>query len=286
MNHDDKSLLLAFTGADTSLPAVDYGVWLAEQIGVPVTLLGIVEKQSRKKIVERIIGSTSSRLEAKGIPFQVILESGNSRDVISQQAIHDRHLPVFGPFDRPLFRRWLCGRSFRRIIQEVDTPVLYVKQAHLHLNRILVCMGGLGHARSAERWALFLAQRKEASVTLLHVVEPISYDYPIAREIQDRWNDILETDTPQGQNLREALKSALDLGIKAAFQVRQGDIVHEIFAEINRNQYDLIVMGSHFKSDNLRRLFLPNITAEIAENAPVPVLAASLGQDLIFMDTK
>lgn len=222
MNHNDKSLLLAFTGADTSLPAVDYGVWLAEQIGVPVTLLGIVENQSRKKIVEKIIGSNSSRLAARGIPFQVILESGNSRNVISQQAIPDRHLPVFGPFDRPLLRRWLRGRSFRRIIQEVDTPVLYVKHTNLHLNRILVCMGGLGHALSAERWAFFLAQRMEASVTLLHVVEPISYDYPIAREIQDHWNDILETDTPQGLNLREALKSAHDLGIKQLFKCDMG----------------------------------------------------------------
>ena len=282
MNTNDKSLLLPFTGAETSLPALDYGVWLAEQIGVPVTLLAIIEKQSRQKMVKEIIASTSSRLEARGIPFQTLLEVGNSREVICRNAISDRHLTVFGSFDRPLLRRWLRGRSFRRIFQEIDTPVLYVRQMHPQLRKILVCIGGLGHAHSAERWALFLAQRLQASITLFHVVEPISYNYPTAREIQNHWENILETNTPQGENFRAALKNAEDMGISAAFEVRQGDIVHEIFTEINHNKYDLIVMGSPFSSNNLRHLFMPNITAEIAETVDCPVLAASLGQEWIF----
>ena len=145
-------------------------------------------------------------------------------------------------------------------------------------------MGGLGYARTAEQWALFLAQRMGASVTILHVVEPISYDYPIAREVQDHWQEILKTDTPQGQNLREALEIAQDMGVSASFQVRHGDIIHEIFKEINSDQYDLIVMGSPFSSENLRNLFLPNITAEIAERVQYPVLTASLRQDGLFAD--
>jgi nucleotide-binding universal stress UspA family protein len=282
MNMDDKSLLLAFTGADTSLPAVAYGGWLAEQTGMSVTLLGIVEKSSRRKRVEEIIRTTSANLETSGVPHRTLLKSGTSREVICQQALPSSHLTVFGSFDRPLLRRWLRGRSFRRIFQEIKTPVLYVRQFHPQLCNIVVFMGGLGHARTAEHWALFLAQRMDASITILHVVEPISYDYPIAREVQDHWQEILETDTPQGQNLKEALKIAQDMGVSASFQVRHGDIIHEILKEINSNQYDLIVMGSPFSSENLRSLFLPNITAEIAEKAHCPVLAASLSQELIF----
>jgi nucleotide-binding universal stress UspA family protein len=284
MNTDEKSLLLAFTGADTSLPAVEYGVWLAEQINVPVTLLGIVEKPARRIKIEEVIQVTSERLIAGGIPCKVLLESGTSRDIICQYAVADRHLTIFGSFDRPLLRRWLRGRSFRRIFRKIDTPVLYVRQMQPQLKNILVCMGGLGHARSAERWALFLAQHLRATITLFHVVEPISYDYPTAREIQNHWENILETNTPQGQNLRAALKTADDMGIAANFKVSHGDIVHEIFAEVNNQNYDLIVMGSPVSSDNLRHFFMPNITAEIAENAPCPVLAASLGQEWIFTD--
>ena len=82
MNKNEKSLLVAFTGADASLSAVAYGVWLAEQIDVPVTLLGIVEKPGRQKKIEPILGSTSAQLKAAGIAFEVILDHGNSRNVI------------------------------------------------------------------------------------------------------------------------------------------------------------------------------------------------------------
>lgn len=94
--------------------------------------------------------------------------------------------------------------------------------------------------------------------------------------------EILETDTPQGKNLQEALSIAHDTGISADFQVRHGDIIHEIFGEIKSNPYDLIVMGLPFSSENLRNLFLPNITAEIAEKVQYPVLAASIGQNWLF----
>jgi nucleotide-binding universal stress UspA family protein len=141
---------------------------------------------------------------------------------------------------------------------------------------------GVGHALSAERWPLFLAERVDASVTLLHVVEPISYDYPVAREIQDHWQDILETDTPQGQNLRTALRMAQEMGITADFKVRHGDIVHEILAEASARDYDMIVMGSPYSSNTLRHLFMPNVTAEIAEAVDCPILAASFGQEWIF----
>ena len=284
MNTDEKSLLLAFTGADTSLTAVDYGVWLAEQIRVPVTLLGIVEQPARRKKIEEVIQHVEKRLKTEGIPFQVVLEPGKSNSIIRKHAVANRHLTIFGSFDRPWLRRWLRGRSFRRIFKNINTPVLYVREMRPQLKNILVCMGGLGHARSAEHWALFLAQQLSASITLLHVVEPISYDYPTAREIRNHWEDILETNTPQGQNLREALENAQDWGVTASFQVRQGDIIHEIFTEIKDNQYDLIVLGSPFSSNNLRRLFMPNITAEIAENVHCPVLVASLGHEWDFVD--
>ena len=282
MNATERSLLLAFSGAETSLPALDYGIWLAEQIRLPVTLLGIVEKPARRKQVEQLIESRSTQLQNSGIPYQVLLESGRSRDVICRQAVPDRHLAVFGPFGRPRLRRWLRGRSFRRIFQDIHTPVLYVRQAHPRLRKILVCLGGLGHALSAERWSLYLAERMGASVTLLHVVEPISYDYPVAREIQDHWQDILETDTPQGQNLRTALRMAQEIGVTADFKVRHGDIVHEILAETSAQEYDMIVMGSPYSSNNLRHLFMPNVTAEVAEAVDCPILAASFGQEWIF----
>jgi nucleotide-binding universal stress UspA family protein len=59
-------------------------------------------------------------------------------------------------------------------------------------------------------------------------------------------------------------------------------VVHEILDEINAQPYDLVVMGAASPSAKLRHLFLPNVTAEIAEAIQVPVLVARSGQDWIF----
>ena len=74
------------------------------------------------------------------------------------------------------------------------------------------------------------------------------------------------------------------MGVSTTFQVRHGDIIQEIISDVRSQNYDLIVMGSPYSSVNLRHLFMPNITAEIAENVEQPVLAASHEQGWIFAD--
>ena len=72
------------------------------------------------------------------------------------------------------------------------------------------------------------------------------------------------------------------MGITVDFKVRHGDIVHEILAEASAQAYDMIVMGSPYSSNTLRHLFMPNVTAEIAEALDHPILTASFGQEWIF----
>ena len=281
----ENSLLMATNGADTSIPALNYGIGLAGLINSPVTLLGIVEKPGQRSAVEYCIGAAEEKMTAAQIPFRVHLHTGNSRRVVCEQAVSGKHLTVIGPLGRPLLRRWIRGRSYRRILAEINTPLLYVKNEQASLQNILVCMGGLGYARSAEQWAIYLAGQAGASLTILHVVEPVTYHYPIAQEIQNHWEDILETDTPLGRNLNDALKAAQAAGIPATFHVRKGSILHEIAVELNREAYDLVVMGSPHSVQSLRHLFMPNVTAEVAESVPCPVLCVKFGQDLIFERT-
>ncbi len=282
MNAVDKSFLLLTNGAVDSLPALDYGIWLAALLRVPVTLLGIIEKTSSRPAVETVIENVRQRLERENIRYNIKIQHGSSRKLLCAQAIEGSHLAIVGPLGRPSVRRWLRGRSFRRILKEINTPLLYVKEAYSHLRRILLCMGGLGYAVTAEQWAVYLARQTGAALTILHVVEPIAYDYPVTQAIQNHWEEILETDTPQGQNLRAALNDARSANIQTTIHLRQGDIVHEIEAEVRAHDYDLIVMGSPHSSQSLRHLFMPNVTADIAELVACPVMVVEFGQGVIF----
>jgi nucleotide-binding universal stress UspA family protein len=159
----------------------------------------------------------------------------------------------------------------------VSTPLLYVPGPHQGLARMLVCLAGLGYAQTVEGIGLSLAGLTNAQVTVLHVVEPVTFDYPTAREVQEHWQEILETDTPLARNLEKGLAAAKAAGLATSFKVRHGHAVREILAEVHEGHYDLIVMGSPHSAGGLRKLFTPNVTAEVAETAGLPVLTGRYG---------
>ena len=279
MNNHQMHLLLCTNGTENSLGALEYGAWLAGVLKAQATLLGVVEQSKMQKAVERALDNAGARLDTMGIRHDRRFLKGNVRDAIRQTAIPDKHLVVIGPLGRAWWQRWVLGHSIGHILKDVQAPVLFVPAAHPRLDHILVCMGGLGYASTAEHWAIHLAKHAHASLTILHVVEPVSYDYPTARQVRDHWQEILETDTPQGRYLQQALEAADQAGVAATFQVRHGDIIHEISAEISEGDYDLVAMGSNASSHSLRHFYRPDVTARIAEMAPVPVLIARFGQE-------
>jgi nucleotide-binding universal stress UspA family protein len=274
------SLLVCTNGRPETLPALEMGVHLAEALCVPVTLFGVLEGEAERLLLEKALAETESRLRQAGVTFQVQREEGNLRKAIPRLARQANYLTVVGPLGRPAWKRLVQGRSFRRILAQVETPVLYVPEARWPIQRMLLCLGGLAYALGVEHVGLYLARKLNTAVTLLHVVEPVTLDYPTSRQVHDNWKDIMNTDTPQGRTLRQARQDLQEAGIEVEFLVRHGNIVHEIQAEIQHTQYDLVAMGSAYSSHSLRHLYMPNVTAEVAESVHLPLLTARLGHEL------
>lgn len=274
----ERSLLLCTNGAPEGLPALSYGAWLAQALGLTVTLLGIVESAERRAAVEQALRETQSLLEAHKAAHDVILREGIARQVIIAEALPERHIVVIGPLGRPLWRRWVEGISLRRVMPGLGTPLLYAPTAHCQLARILLCTGALEYADSAECWALTIARRLDAAVTILHVAEAVLYHYPTSDQVKTNWKELLQTDTVQARHLRALLEQANTMGVKATIQIRQGTVVHEIVAEARRGEHDLVVMGSKHSARSLRRLYLPDVTAGVMESLNLPVLAVRSGQ--------
>jgi nucleotide-binding universal stress UspA family protein len=53
-------------------------------------------------------------------------------------------------------------------------------------------------------------------------------------------------------------------------------VVPEILDEIRNGDYDMICMGSPHSAHGLRHLYVPNVTAEVAEAIQFPLLTARL----------
>jgi len=282
MNTYSKSILLITNGTKDSLPALEYGMWLSGILKIPVKLVGISENRRMVKTVKEAIKNAQFRMDKLDIHYEVQLEQGEACQVICRLANPEENLVIVGPLGRPRWVRWLRGRTFRRIMKNINTPLIYVPAAKNQIEHILVCMGGLGYAHCVENWAIYLAQHSAARITILHIVERAYYEYPTSIQIQTHWEEILSTDTPQAYNLRIAIQNARDAGIPVEIKVRHGDIVHEIIAEIRESQYDLISLGSQGSSRSLRRLFTPNVTAVVAESISIPVLTSHTVEGLIL----
>jgi nucleotide-binding universal stress UspA family protein len=130
----------------------------------------------------------------------------------------------------------------------------------------------LGYEVDAENLALQVAALSRADVTLLHVIPPTDLDYPTTRDVREHAEDLQDTDTILGRSLRKGLDIAKEAGLNAKLITRQGHVVEEILAELKEGNYDMVCMGSRYSAHALRQLYMPNVTAEVAEAVNCPVL--------------
>ena len=272
-------LLIATNGYRATRQAIEYGAWFAGRMGMKITLLGVTEQLNPAAIddhhpLEDVFEDAVRLFKDRGVEYRLEVQNGEAEQVISEKANSGDYITVVGPLGRPQIKRWLTGRSIRPLMESIQVPILYVPQVRLPLRKMLVSIGGLGYAEAAATLAMQISSVTHAEMAILHVVPPADLDYPSTREVRDHLNDLVETDTLPGRNLRKALAMARDAGLDARVVTRQGNIVEQILAEIRQGDYDLVCMGSSYSAHSLRQLYTPNITAEIAEVVQCPVLTA------------
>ena len=272
-------LLITTNGFKGTWPGIEYGAWMASHLGTKVTLLGVTEKLSPAQIddhhpLEDVFERAVSLFQQKGVEYSLEVRNGDAENVIPQKAKEGNFITVLSPLGRPQIRRWLTGRSIRYLMEQISGPILYVPQARIPLRKILICIGGLGYEVTAEHLAVQMAVKCNAEIALLHVVPPVDLDYPTAREVSKNWQHLVDTNTPPGRSLRQAIKTIEEAGLKSTVRARQGNVVEEIQAEVKEGDYDLLCMGSPYSGSALRQLYAPNVTAEVAESAHCPTLTA------------
>lgn len=274
-------LLITTNGFVGTWSAIEYGAWLAESMRMKITLLGVTENLSPAAIddhhpLEDVFELAVSLFKQKGVEYSLEVQNGDAEQVIPEKANRGDYITVVGPLGRPQLKRWLTGRSIRSFMEKVQGPILYVPDVRLPLKKLLISVGGLGYEVAAENLAFQVAAASQAEVTILHVIPPTDLDYPSTRDVRDHLKDLAETDTLPGRSMKQALDVAAKAGLNAKATARQGNVVEEILAEIKEGDYDLVCMGSAYSASPLRQMYMPNVTAEVAENAHCPVLTARL----------
>lgn len=274
-----KEILISTNGFVGTWSAIEYGAWLAEALQMKVTLLGVTENLNHAEMddhrpLENVFERAIRLFGEKGVEYSLDVQNGDAEQVIPRKANGGEYITVVSPLGRPQLKRWLTGRSIRTFMEQIQGPILYVPEARLPLKKLLISVGGLGYELAAENLAFQVASASRADVTILHVIPPTDLDYPSTRDVRRHLNDLAKTDTLPGRSMRQALDIAAEAKLNARAIARQGNVVEEILTEIKDGAYDLVCMGSSYSANALRQMYMPNVTAEVAESIHCPVLTA------------
>lgn len=267
-------ILIALQSGQPNYPALEYGLSLAGLFRTPVTLLGVTKTGVAPRLEGRIT-SACEALKADGISSEVVWDQGSfERALLRCLEKRPGALTLFSDLRKPAWGRYVKVGRFRRLMAAVSSPLLRVQRPCLPPRRILVCSGGLGYTIPLEKLSIQIAAAASAQITLFHVVEPVTLEYSLAREVREHWQDLLKTDTPQARHLQSALQAAQKANVEARVLVRHGLLIHEIFDEIRTGDYDLVAVGSAYSSRTLSRLARPDVAALVAAHFDCPVLTA------------
>jgi len=157
--------------------------------------------------------------------------------------------------------------------------VLVVKRVKNRLERVLVCTGGADVALPVIEAGAWLAQGVGARVTLLHVGSPVPSMYAGLGEIEETLSDLLQTDTPFAQHLREGAELLAERRVESELKLRYGVVADEILCEIQEGDHDLVVIGASGAGGGgwlggrlLGNWLLGNVTRQVLNDAPCSVL--------------
>jgi nucleotide-binding universal stress UspA family protein len=174
---------------------------------------------------------------------------------------------------------WLLGHIAAKVLRATERPVMLIRepatQAVLEqrklLRRILVPLDGSEIGEAALRYAVALANKTAAEITLIEVFEPASTVGATGISYSVR----------EDESVRKSLLSYLDHvaepikneGLKVSSTVLFGNAASNIMEYAEKNGIDLIAVSTHGRS-GLGRWVFGNVTDKILHTGNVAVLVA------------
>jgi nucleotide-binding universal stress UspA family protein len=221
---------------------------------------------------QSLIADAMARLEIPAtLPVTRRMIADNVHDAIitaASEAPYD--LVVLGKLHRPLAR--LLGRRSKAIAQRVQPSVLRVQGRTGPIGRVLVASGGDFHTFDDVRVAAQVAGPLGAEITLMHVVSQQSLVFQGFAQRTLSVDEFLTSTSAEASTLRRAAELLRERDIAVQVRGRVGPVLDELLDELRSGQYDLLVVGAHRIERPLDRILLENITGELLDISPIPVL--------------
>lgn len=268
--------ILIYVGAAPSREQVlHYSAQIVRHVATSLTLVtgGGPDRQS-------LLDQAAAQLDPpEGLPITLrALPNGAQTAIIAAAREQPYDMVIVGRLHQPL-GRLLPGAHSKAIAQRLEPSVLRVHGPVRPIQRILLASGGDYHTFDDISVAVRIAKPLGATVTILHVLSQQSMLFEGFPPRSITVEEFLAGNTPEASTLRDAAAMLNDRGVPAQLRGRVGPVLNEILAELRVGNYDLLVIGAHRVASVLDRILLEDITGDLLDISPLPVLVVKGRKD-------
>jgi nucleotide-binding universal stress UspA family protein len=291
-----ERILLATDCSPRAEGAEAYAWMLAESWGTDLTVVNVLELApglnpeypvNRLYVTElmkqatRALDELKARTADRGISVRTRIATGiPSQEVIAAAEAEDTDLIVVGTAGKTGLEHVLLGSTAERIIRSAPCPVLAIRAERsgaeqtsggsrpVPIERLLVPVDFSDCSLDALEYAVVVAQQAKASVTLLHVLEPVSYGLDFTLTIPASSKHKREAAAERLAGVVTALNA---LNVKSEYLVRGGLPNDSILEAARTASVDMIVMGTHGRR-GLSHAFYGSVAESVLRKSHCPVL--------------
>ncbi|HIE38369.1 MAG TPA: universal stress protein [Anaerolineales bacterium] len=264
-------ILLCIAGMPYAEATVRFGGGIAGSTQSSVTLLHVISRRGERVAGRRVLDRAHEMLPDLTVTRRIRQGDPTERILTEIRRGHHNLVVVGASQGSPLTQR-LLGSVTLQIIRRAPISVLVVRRAGPHLERVLICTGGLDVAEPVIEAGSRLAEAAHARAALLHVISPVPSMYTGLDEIEETLPELLQTDTPTARHLRSGAEILARHRVSAELKLRYGVAADEILSEAREGDYDLVVIGASGTAGRLRGWLLGDVTRQVVEHAPRSVL--------------
>ncbi|MEY7847793.1 universal stress protein [Natrarchaeobius sp. A-rgal3] len=189
----DGTLLVPVANAETATRQLDTAIDLATDRSYRILLLYVLEvppqlslQDGRRYLLEdeteQLLADAAGRVESAGVPVEsrIRIARDVATGIVGGAEAYDANAILLGWRGRPPREDVILGSYLDTVLRNAPCDVLVkrVKTPTPAIDSVLVAVAGGPHDGYAAEAAGAIARRNDASVTLLHVVDPDDTDLP------------------------------------------------------------------------------------------------------------
>jgi len=288
-------IVIAVDGSDEATHAAKRGLELAKRLDAAVDVLHVLPQKSLR-LVQTADEKTRLRDRGEAVlteiealateldqPITTQLTEGQPATQISDYAAEEgADLVVIGRQGMTGLGKRLLGGVTEQVLHRSTVPVFVVPHGEqgpeetAEYARILIPTDGSENAEVTTQYGVPIAQTYGSGVHVLNVVDLLTAGGPFdAGGLETEFIERLEA---RGQEAVQRVAAEIDdtapgLDVRTAVErtTSLGGVAAGIREYVETNDIDLVVMGSHGRS-NLRRQLLGSVASTVLRTVDVPVL--------------